>query len=256
MTKKSFMQGAVILGIAGLFIKLLGAFFRIPLVNMIGTEAMSYYQSAYPVYVFFLTLATAGIPIAISKMVSERIATDRYYEANRVYRISFVLLLIIGIASSSICFFGAGWITRLMRIPEAVYSMKAIAPALLFVPLMASFRGYFQGMQDMKPTAVSQTVEQLFRVVCGLFLAYYLTRVSLEYAAAGAAFGATAGAVMGLLATVIVYLYKRGGLQANIKRTKRPKEENASSILAKIIIIAVPITVGDDNDFQIGRAHV
>ena len=105
MAKKSFFQGAIILAIAGIIIKVLGAFFRIPLANMIGTQGMAYYQAAYPVYVFFMMLATAGIPVAISRMVSERMAMDNHHGAHKVFRVSLVLLLTIGLVSSSVCFF-------------------------------------------------------------------------------------------------------------------------------------------------------
>lgn len=244
MAKKSFMQGAVILGIAGLIIKVLGAFFRIPLANLIGDEGMGYYQTAYPIYVLFLTLATAGIPIAISKLVSERIAVQDYYEAHRVFRISFILLFCIGISSAAICFFGAEYLVTAMGNPNAKFAMLAISPALLFVPLMASYRGYFQGMQNMKPTAVSQVVEQLFRVAAGLTLAFVLLNYGRKYAAAGASFGATAGAVAGLIAIVAIYLFKRKYLRADIERTSHVNKEKGTTILTKIFIIAVPITIG------------
>lgn len=244
MARKSFIQGAVILGIAGIIIKVLGAFFRIPLANLIGSEGMGYYQTAYPIYVLFLTLATAGIPIAISRMVSERIAVDDYFEAHKVFRVSFILLFCIGITSASICFFGAEPIVGLMGNKGAKFAMMSIAPALLFVPMQAAYRGYFQGMQDMKPTAVSQVTEQFFRVAAGLFLAYYLAKFGTHYAAAGASFGATAGAIGGLLTVIVIYLYKRGSLENNIQRTKGRNSEKSSSILAKILVIAIPVTIG------------
>lgn len=244
MAKKSFIQGAVILGVAGLIIKVLGAFFRIPLANLIGDEGMGYYQTAYPIYVLFLTLATAGIPIAISKLVSERIAVGDHYEAHRVFRTSFVLLFIIGISSASICFFGAGALVTAMGNPDAKVAMMAIAPALLFVPIMASYRGYFQGMQDMTPTAMSQVVEQFFRVLSGLALAYFMLSYGRNYAAGGASFGATAGAVAGLIAIIAIYLARRRKIYANIGQTNQKNGENTSSILLKIFVIAVPITIG------------
>lgn len=244
MGKKSFVQGAVILGIAGIIIKVLGACFRIPLANLIGSEGMGYYQTAYPIYVLFLTLATAGIPIAISRMVSERIAVDDYYEAHKVFRVSFILLFCIGITSAAICFFGAERLVGAMGNPGAKIAMMAIAPALLFVPMQAAYRGYFQGMQNMKPTAVSQITEQFFRVAAGLFLAYFLVRFGKEYAAAGASFGATAGAVGGLLTVIVIYLYKKSSLEHNIQRTKKHNSEKSSSILTNIFVIAIPVTIG------------
>lgn len=244
MTKKSFIQGAVILGIAGIVIKVMGAFFRIPLANLIGDKGMGYYQTAYPIYVLFLTLATAGIPIAISKMVSERVAVGNHYDAYRVFRVSFILLFSIGICSSAILFFGAGHIVNAIGNPGAKYAMMAIAPALLFVPMMAAYRGYFQGLQDMKPTATSQVVEQFFRVTAGLSLAYLLIVKGREFAAAGASFGATAGSIAGLITVIGIYYFKRNSLKSDIERAYRAGTEKSSKILASIFIIAVPVTIG------------
>ncbi|MEA4989084.1 MAG: polysaccharide biosynthesis protein [Anaerovorax sp.] len=242
--KKSFLQGALILGVAGLIIKVLGAVFRIPLANIIGDDGMGYYQTAYPIYVLFLTLSTAGIPTAISKMVAERNAIDNPKEAHRIFRVSFLLLFGIGIVSSAILFFGADLIVEHLKNPNAKYAMMAIAPALLFVPLMAAYRGYFQGMQKMEPTAASQVVEQLFRVVAGLSLALALVPKGLKYAAAGASFGATAGAIGGLLAVVVIYYGNRKKIHRDMRRDTHKGGEAASKILMNIFIIAVPITIG------------
>jgi len=244
MTRKSFLQGAVILAAAGVFIKLLGAAFRIPLGNMIGDLGMSYYQTASHVYVVLLIIANTGIPVAISKMVSERVAIGNYHEANRVFKISFVLLLCIGLFSSSACFFGAKLIPRFVSVPEAVYSMQALAPALLIVSMMAAFRGYFQGMQDMRLTAASQSVEQLFRVVCGLLLAYYFLGVKLEYAAAGAAFGASCGGIAGIITAIVIYSRNRARLKLKIEGSKIDERARASDILLRIVVISLPITFG------------
>lgn len=245
MSKRTFFQGAVVLAAAGIVIKILGAVFRIPLANMIGSQGMAYYQAAYPVYVFFMMLATAGIPVAISRMVSERLAENKILHAHKVYKVSIILLLIIGVTSSSICFFGASHIVRWINIPGAYYAMRAIAPALLFVSLMAAFRGYFQGMQNMKPTAVSQIIEQFFRVGIGLFLAWYFIKTSSEYAAAGAAFGATIGGIAGLLTVVIIYFKRsRNRREASAIGYIGDDLEPGIAILSKIFVIAVPITIG------------
>jgi len=244
MAKKSFFQGAIILAIAGIIIKVLGAFFRIPLANMIGTQGMAYYQAAYPVYVFFMMLATAGIPVAISRMVSERMAMDNHHGAHKVFRVSLVLLLTIGLVSSSVCFFGAGLIVKWINMEGAYIAMRSIAPALLFVSVMAAFRGYFQGMQNMKPTATSQVIEQLFRVSVGLSLAYVLIKTGTMEAAGGAAFGATIGGIAGLTAVAMIYGIKKKGFREDILRTSHMEEEKGPVILSKIFVIAVPITIG------------
>ncbi len=244
MSKKSFLQGAVILGGAGLIIKVLGAIFRIPLANIIGDTGMGYYQTAYPVYVLLLTLSTAGIPVAISRMVAERYATDNPYEAHRVFRVALWLLLIIGVCSFAILFFGAEFIVTRLGNPGGAAAMKAVAPALLFVPLMAACRGYFQGMEDMRPTAVSQIVEQLFRVAVGLSLAIFLVSAGLEYAAAGASFGASAGAIGGLIAVFAIYMFRRKKILGAVRKDSKRLGESSRKILGTILIIAIPITIG------------
>ncbi|MBE6031641.1 MAG: polysaccharide biosynthesis protein [Clostridiales bacterium] len=244
MSKKTFLQGAVILGGAGLIIKVLGAFFRIPLANIIGDTGMGYYQTAYPVYVLLLTLSTAGIPVAISRMVAERYATDNPYEAHRVFRTALWLLLGIGIVSFCILFFGAEAIVSALGNPGGAAAMKAVAPALLFVPLMAACRGYFQGMEDMGPTAASQVVEQLFRVVIGLALAVFLVTYGLEFAAAGASFGASAGAIGGLAAIWLIYLRRRKNILQKVRSDAKRTGESGKKILGTILVIAIPITIG------------
>lgn len=241
--KKTFLKGAAVLGIAGLIIKFLGAVFRIPLANIIGDTGMGYYQTPYPVYVLLLTLSTAGIPVAISRMVAEREAINRPDEAFRVFTLSFRLLLYIGLASFSILFFGASAIVGFLKNPEAVHAMRAIAPALLIVPMMAAFRGYFQGQQNMKPTAISQVSEQVARVFTGLALAVFLLKYGLEYAAAGASFGATAGAIVGMFAVLIIYFRNKDEMRKH-SRSVSGEKEPSSKIMSQILIIAVPITIG------------
>ena len=218
MAKKSFFKGAVILGAAGVIVKLLGAFFRIPLANIIGDTGMGYYQTAYPVYVLLLTISTAGIPTAIARLVSEKTALGDHREASRIFKLSFGLMLAIGIITSALLYFGAPAIVGLMKgKEEAIASMKAIAPALLFVPVMASFRGYFQGRQEMTPTGISQVIEQLFRVAAGLGLAVYLLPTGLKYAAAGASSGATIGEFCGLFCIILIYIARRSKIRRDIE---------------------------------------
>jgi stage V sporulation protein B len=244
MTKKSFLQGAVILGIAGIIIKILGAFFRIPLANLIGDEGMGYYQTAYPIYVLFLVLSTSGIPIAISKLVSERVALGNEREAYRVFKVSFILLFILGASSFIFVLIAAKPIVMLLKNPGAYYSMLAIAPALLFVPIMAAYRGYFQGHQNMKPTAISQIIEQLFRVVAGLGLAFLLIKYGSKFAAGGATFGAAAGAIAGSIAVISIFMYKRKQIKIKVLESVEGAKEKVSEILFKIFIIAIPVTIG------------
>ena len=240
--KKSFVAGAAILGVAGLITKLLGAVFRIPLANIIGASGMAYYQTAYPVYVMLLMVSTTGLPTAISRMVAERRAVGQYYEAHRVFKISFKLMLALGLVTGIGLFVLAPAICRFQMEPDAVYAMRATAPALILCPMMSCFRGFFQGRKTMTPTAVSQIAEQFFRVGLGLFLAYLLLKIDAPHAAAGASFGATAGALFGFIAVYIVYLKKKNEIVGEF--TDKTPVKTTKEIFKEILIIAVPITIG------------
>lgn len=237
------VTGATILAVAGIIGKFLGAIFRIPLTGWIGAEGMSYYGAAYPVYSFFLILATAGLPVAISRMVSERIAIGDYRNAHRSYKVSLRIMLAIGVVSFVICFFGAGAIATAMGNPDAKFSIMAISPALLLAPIASSFRGYFQGQQNMLPTAVSEVTEQFFRVIVGLALSYILISKGLEYASAGATFGATAGLIAAMLILAFIYKKTRGKRIDSIRKSTQPLESN-KSLAKELIDIAIPITIG------------
>ena len=246
MSGNKILRGAAVLGAAGLLVKLLGAVFRIPLQALIGEEGMAYYGYAYPLYSLFLVIATAGIPVAISRLVSEKIAVKDYEGAHRVFKVSGWLLFFIGLISFIICYFGAGLISEyIIGDMGAKRPLEAIAPALIFVPVMSAFRGYFQGRQNMNPTAVSQFVEQVFRVAVGLTLAYVFLNQSLDMAAAGATFGATAGSIAGLLVIVLIYFLSKNSINQNIQRYKtHRRRESSKNIIKQILIIAVPITIG------------
>ena len=251
LNKRTIIYGAAILAVAGIVIKILGAFFRIPLGNLIGDEGMGYYNAVYPVYTLLVVVATTGIPIAVSRLVAERSAEGDIPGANRVFKTVLVLMTGIGICFFCVLFFGAGAITASMTdLADAVYGMQAIAPALLFVPVMAAFRGYFQGTENMKPTALSQLTEQAFRVVVGLVLAFALIGWGKEYAAAGGTFGATAGAIAGLVTLLILYSRMRRAetyrerRQMAKKARESDKHESSGKIIKTIIVIALPITAG------------
>lgn len=240
-----FIRGAAILSIMGIVAKVLGAFFRIPLNNWIGAVGMSYYGVAYPIYSLFLIIATAGLPVAISKMVSERIAVGDYRNAHRTYQMSLALMSALGIVGFSICFFGADQIATLMKNPGGAAALRAIAPALLTAPIVASFRGYSQGRQEMLPTGASEVIEQLLRVVAGLSLSYLFLRMGrgLEQAAGGATFGASAGSIAALLLLILIY-----GREGKKRKTYIAKsvyrEETKKDLFKELLRIAVPITIG------------
>lgn len=240
------------LGIAGIFVKVLGAFFRIPLANIVTDQGMAYYTPAYSLYAVLLVISTSGIPIAISRMVSERYAIGRFDEADRVFHISRALMISLGVLGFIVLFFFARPIAAAMHLEGSALAMQATAPALLLVPIMSSYRGYFQGQQLMAPTAISQVVEQIFRVGAGLSLAVILMHSAfmadlytpLQKGAAGGCFGASAGAVGGLAVMIVIYLMARKSLKQRIRRSRKGEQETAGSILKSIVGIAIPITIG------------
>ncbi|MDO4545335.1 MAG: polysaccharide biosynthesis protein [Bacillota bacterium] len=252
MAKKSLIQGAAVLAAAGLLVKFLGAFFRLPLAGMIGAVGMANYAPAYYIYNFLLVFATAGLPIAISKMVSERYAIGQFREAERVFKLSRTLMALIGLLGACFVLFFSDAIAVMINNPGSALPMKSMAPALLLVPIMASYRGYFQGMQEMSPTAISQVAEQIFRVICGLFLAWFFMSnvwIAANYTdeargAAGGCLGAATGAVGGLLVMLIIYMRSRKQVKSRIRGDRTDVRETSGNILKQIALIAIPITIG------------
>lgn len=245
-SRESFLKGALILSLAGVIVKIMGAFFRIPLSNLIGSIGMGYYQVVYPIYTLFLTLAVAGFPTALAKLVSEQRAVGDFKGANKTFRISYTVLFITGLISFSIFFFGAEFIsTVILKNSGAYAAMVAISPALLFVPLMSSYRGYFQGRRDMTKIAVSQVIEQFFRVSLGLFLGYMLMKsYGPEMGAAGGVLGAAIGGFASAAFLIYIYLRNTKERKAEIAHSPHIKTESTGTILKKLLYVAIPITIG------------
>ena len=244
--KNSFIMGTLILGAAGVVIKLLGAVFRIPLTYLISAEGMGYYQTAYPVYALFLTLATAGFPTAIAKLVSEQAALGNHKGANEIFKITHWMLFLTGLVTFVILFFGAGFIvTDVQHNPNAIHAMHAIAPALLIVPSMSAYRGYYQGYQQMTRIAGSQIIEQVFRVFLGLMLAYMLmAKYGPKFGATGGISGATIGAFASFLFLLFIYMKDSKERKALIETSVGYHKQPTSLIIKRILLVVLPISIG------------
>ena len=240
----NFLKGAAILGIAGVVVKILGAIYRIPLTNIIMNEGMGYYQTAYPLYTLLLTVSTAGFPIAIAKLVSEKRAIGDFRGAYKVFKVALSGLLIAGVLTSLFVFFTADTIVERLGNSNAYYALIALVPALLLVPIMSAFRGFFQGYQDMTSTALSQIVEQFFRVAFGLLLTYLLIDKGIPMAAGGASFGGSAGAIGGTIIIAFIYLYRRREITRELETSIITQEYKVETIIKDLLIIAIPITIG------------
>jgi stage V sporulation protein B len=195
----SVLKGTVVLGAAAFCVKLIGAGYRIYLARLIGTEGIGLYQMAYPVYLIFLSMSTAGIPIAISKIIAEKVSLGRYSGIKSTFKAAWLLLFSLGLIFTAGMVIVAPWFsTCILADYRAVYGIWALAPGIFFMSLTAVYRGYFQGWMDMMPCAVSQILEQIVRVAVALVLAILMLHQGVEHAAAGAAFGATAGGAAAL----------------------------------------------------------
>lgn len=241
-----FLKGAMILAVAGIISKVMGSVYTIFLQNIIGDRGLGLYQMAYPIYSTLLILSTAGFPIAVSKFVAEHAAIGDYLGAKKVFRIALVLLFLTGVIFFFLLFYGAPWYAKISGDPDAVYAIEAIAPALLIVPVMSAIRGYFQGWQQMEPTAVSQVLEQFVRVGTIIIAAVMIIRMGYDekWAAAGAAFGAVTGAIVSLV-VLILYMWRRRVYVRNDFRMKnKVVSESNWAIIKKLFYYALPVSLG------------
>ena len=157
-----FVKQAAILAAASLLVRFLGFIYRWPLTNMIGDEGNAIYAGGYYIYTFLLILSSAGLPAAISKLVSERIALKQYRNAHRVFQAALVISTCFGTFFAIVMGLGAHRLADMIDIADSYYSLLTLCPTLVIVAIMSVFRGYFQGMRTMVPTAISQIVEQVF----------------------------------------------------------------------------------------------
>lgn len=239
--QNSFFGGAAILAAGILIVKLIGMFYKIPLINIIGEAGAADFNNAYNIYAVLLTVSTAGLPVAVSKLVSEANALNRRNQVRRTFRLALVLFLTLGLISFLVMFFRADALAGMMNDSKAAAGIRALAPAVVCVGCLAALRGYSQGHSNMAPTSISQIIEALCKLVVGLGLAFWLVKQGKDpdVAAAGAITGVTVGTVVALIYMVLDFFLSRG--REDTHGTDRP--DSAGSILANILKIAVPITL-------------
>lgn len=237
MKKQSLIKGTIILGLGGIIAKFLGLFFRWPLQMLIGDEGVGYYQMSYPLYIFFIA-AASGIPVAISKMVSERNAIGDSEGVILVLRKAMLFMVIMGVGFTTILLIFARPLIHFLKWDvKSYYSLLGIAVAPIFISVMSALRGFFQGLQNMNYSAVSQIIEQLGRVIVGVGLAIILFPYGIEYSAGGAAIGAAAGGLFGGLYLVSAYYKFR-------KKFILKKINDDVKIMSSLLYIAVPVSLG------------
>ena len=253
--KQSFLGGAAVLTAAVVIVKLIGAVYKLPLNNILGSVGKTYFDTAYLIYNFLNIFATAGLPLAISKLTSQAHAQGLENQKRKIFSTAIWLFFALGLTGSLLMFFGAEQLAAFEENPMAAQAIRALAPAVFCVCLLACMRGYTQGQGNMKPTAISQVLEALCKVGVGLPLAWFILQKcrepavserlaamgsdGVDYVAAGAILGVTVGTILSL-AFLIVYL-----------ATHRSKAESldtpdpSGTIMKSVLTIGIPITLGN-----------
>lgn len=238
---RTFIKGAAILGAAGIICKIIGAVYRIPLTNLIGAEAMGIYSKAYMIYSLLLVLTTSGMPAAVSKLVAEYAAAADYRNAKRTLQLTRSMLLAVGGICALIMLLLSDIIARSLGISDGGMVIICIAPSLLLTAVSA-YRGYFQGLQNMAPTAVSQIIGQLSKLAVGFSLAAILLPRGPVYAASGALLGVSLSEGLSLL--YLALKYRAGKKNALPAKTGSLTGKSNKELLRSLLILAVPLTVG------------
>ena len=261
----NFIVQGSILAIAGIVCRIIGMFYRIPLIDIIGTKGNGYYTSAYSIYNILLIVSSYSLPLAISKLISVRLANNRYEDVKRVLRIALLYATLAGGAMFAVMFFGSSRIAVMLGKPFCEYALKTLAPTIWIMAYLGVLRGYFQGTGSMVPTAVSQIFEQVVNAVISIVMAYLLfnyglrsnivyseTEYSYAFGAAGGTIGTGAGAATALIFFIIMLLIfgrtivpaDRGALRADGSRAEsRRRTESYGTVMKTLLLTLLPILV-------------
>ncbi len=270
MTRKSqgFLKGALILSLATIVVKIIGAIYKIPITGMLTGQGMGYYNCAYNIFNVIYTLSTAGLPVAVAKLVSENVAKGQLRNARKVFRVAATTFCVTGLTGFLVTFFGAKLFAGWMSNSNAYLAIAAIAPAILFGCFMSAYRGYYQGLNDMRPTAYSEMLESIIKLVCGLSFAYFVfqiadgqyhasgevfgqmaknaaeaTKLAMPYAAAASILGVSLSTGVGFVFLLLRHKIKGDGFTSQ-ELDASPAPVSGRKILKGLLAIAVPICVG------------
>ncbi len=241
---QNYLQGAAVLAVSVVIIKILGAIYKIPLYNILGTSGTTDFNVAYNIYNVLLTLSTAGLPVALSRMISEANTLDRPMQVRRTFHVALATFLVLGSIGTLIMFLFPVELAAAMSEVEAAQSIRALSPAVVLVCLMSAYRGYAQGHENMTPTAVSQVIEVLVKVVFGLILAWILASAGKSAPIVSA--GAIAGVGVGSLFALIYTWRCKGKIdrQKTYPRKNLDNPESWGKTLKKLLRIGIPIALG------------
>lgn len=243
--RKGFLVGALILSLSGFLSKLCGAVFKIPLTNLVGAEAMGYFGSAYSIYNFLLSLATAGIPTGISTMVAHSIARKKYRDIQSLLRISLSIFVVFGAFLSVTGILCSRFLAEIMNSSEAYYCVVAIMPAVFFITVVAIFRGFFQGHNNMVPTAVTNVIEASLKLFAGYGFAYvlYLKGYSAEIVVGGAMAGVTFGTVVSAVYMLVRYFTRGVEYRFTVRDYLHDDPTPVKELTKEFLLITLPIMI-------------
>ena len=247
--KETFMQGVVTLMFSQVLIKLLGLVYTLYLTNRegFGDQGNGIVSASYQIYAMLLTISSIGVPNAISKLVSERIAVGDHRGAYRIFKIAFATFAVIGLVGSLMLFLGAHTIAYYwLQIPAAEMTLVALSPAIFFVAISSVMRGYFNARQNIKATARSQSIEQIFKTALTVIIVEIvaiISGVSTEWMAAGATLATTLATFAGFGYLYMYFKVQRKEIAREIKQTVNYKYERVKTIIKKILIVSIPIAL-------------
>ena len=234
LKRQNFLTGAIILAASNIISKILGAVFKIPLTYIIGEEGMAIYNTAFNIYIMFLAFVVSGVPFAVSKLVSEYLSLKKNEMVRYTVKSANIILCIIGLAGSTVLYFGADFFAIALKEEKAVFAIKMIAPSVAFVAAGAGIRSYFQGASNMIPTAVSQAVEAFVKLAAGYILAKGLIKYGISAASGGAVLGVTIGEAVATALFIMMYVFSKKEYAAAAKSERK-------EVLKAIADIAVPL---------------
>ncbi len=238
--KQNFLQGTALLAAATVIVKILGALYKIPLTKILGVSGIGYFSTAYDIYTFFVLISTTGLPVAMSRMISEASAAGEQRQVQRIYQVAQRIFFIVGLIGTLFMLLGCKLLAHLTQ-ENAVYAIACLSPCVLLICMMSTYRGFFQGRSNMLPTSVSQVLEAVVKLVAGIALALYSMRLwENDAIAAGAAIlGVTLSCVVS-----VIYLWTRLRKSyrcvPSVGQPPLSRRQTAKELLA----IAVPITIG------------
>ncbi len=266
--KQSVLHGAVVLMSAAFLVKIIGAVFKIPLTNLLGGDGMGYFSTAYGLFNPIYALSIAGMPVALAKLTAENLAKGRFKDVKRLFRIASLVFFITGTAGFLIMLFGARGFVSMVNNNNAYLCVIAISPAILFGCTMSIYRGYYEGFSDMYPTAVSQVVEAVIKLIAGYTLAYITIKMGessyqgtgnvfflrpasesaarqlvLSFGAAGAILGVTLSTLFGTVYLAIRHRFKGDGISKE-QINKSFESSSSKVLLKKLLLIAIPVCLG------------